>query len=198
MRENFVELELNPTSDPTVCDANWITFADLRSDGRIATEDLTWIDDYWSGKPHNRNAPVWEVIANGVALVLDELFSRRCDGSVKKQFQESHIPILMARLASEAGALGGLVTPFLMRVSDTSVQLCYLYRDAEFHDPTVIEKIRQHPDAGFLAQLMRNHETFKVPDFRPWRQEFSFGLQTHLVEGEVPIVSIHHNPSETL
>lgn len=193
-RENLVELELYPALDPTVCDANWITFANLRSDGRIATEDLTWIDNYWSGKPYSDNAPVWEMIANGVALVLDERIRRQCDALVKKRFPESHIPILMARLASEAGSLGGLISPFVIRDSNMSVRLCYLGREADFHDPAVIEKIGQHPDAGSLGQQMRENETWKSPDFRPWGQEFSFGVQTYLAEGEVPIVSIHHNP----
>lgn len=193
VEENLVELELYPSLEPTVCDSNWITFAQLCNDGRIPTEDLTWIDDYWSGKPCNDKAPVWEIISNGVAIILDETIRRRCDALLKREFQESHIPILMARLAGEVGSLGGLVHPFLKRVSENFVELCYLYRDIEFHDSTIIQEISRHPYVGLLGQQMRDNATWKIPDFKRWSQTFSFGLQTDLAGGEVKIASIHHS-----
>jgi hypothetical protein len=87
---------------------------------------------------------IWELIADGVAVVLDVDVRRRCFERVKIAFPDSHIPILMARLASEAGTHGDLITPFLLRHDDQHVRLAYLYRDAEFHDPAVIAKIANH------------------------------------------------------
>ena len=150
--QNLLELELHCDTRPTIVDANWITFAPLGADGRINTNDLSWITRYWAGEPFN-DCTVWELLANGVALILDTDVRRRCFELVKRVFHESHIPILMSRLASEAGTRGGLITPFLLSENDQHVRLGYLWSDAEFRDPTVIEKIAGHPDCGFLHRL---------------------------------------------
>lgn len=101
-KDCLIEMELHSPDVSTVVDANWITYAQPGPDGRVSAYDLTWVTQYWAGKPFN-NEPVWELIANGVALVLEEDIRRRCFGFVKEVFPSAHIPILMARLAGEAG-----------------------------------------------------------------------------------------------
>ena len=149
--ENLLELELHHAETPTAVDANWITFAPLKPDSRIRTDDLTWINRYWAGEPYN-NEPVWELLANGIAVVLDTDVRRRCDEYVKETFPDSHIPILMARLASEVGSIGGSTSPFLLRNEDQSVELIYLWTDFDFHDSKVIDKISAHPDASLTLR----------------------------------------------
>ena len=190
-QENLLELELRYQEAFTEVDANWITFAPVGEDGRILIADLQWVRRYWAGEAYNDH-PVWERIAKGVALVLDEGVRRRCYDYVRKFFPAAHIPILMARLASEAGTRGGLITPFLQRHDEKRVLLSYLWSDAEFHDPLVIAAIQQHPDSGALGRMMAENETWREPDFRPWGKVFE--VATHTSPELVPlgVPSPHH------
>ncbi|MEY9106498.1 hypothetical protein ABH999_002694 [Bradyrhizobium yuanmingense] len=189
--KNLLQLELCYKDPFTDVDANWITFAPVGSDGRVPSDDLRWIQRYWKGEAYN-DRPVWERIAKGVALVLDEGIRRQCYDYLLDMFPASHIPILMARLASEAGTRGGLIAPFLRRQDEKRVLLGYLWSDAEFHDPAVIEAIKQHPDSGALGRMMRENESWKIPDFRPWGKVFELGEQT--LPGLTPfkVPSLHH------
>jgi hypothetical protein len=71
LEENLLELELLHEEPFTDVDANWITHADLLDDYRLNLKDLGWIEKYWAGVQYNDH-PVWERLAKGVALVLDE------------------------------------------------------------------------------------------------------------------------------
>ena len=186
--KNLLELELRHNEPFTDVDANWITFAPLAEDGRITIRDLEWVRRYWAGDRYN-DRPVWERLARGVALVLDERVRRQCYQYLREMFPRSHIPILMARLASEAGTRGGLVTPFLLREDEKRVQLGYLWSDAEFHDPTIINAIKEHPDAPALGRMMAENETWKSPDFRPWGRFFE------LREESIPGLAASQVPS---
>jgi len=170
-------------------DANWITHAPLGEDGRITLANLEWIRRYWGGEEYD-DEPTWERIAQGVALVLDEQVRRKCYDYVREFFPAAHIPILMARLASEAGTRGGLTAPFLSRLGEKRFQLGYGFSDAEFHDPEVIQAIKEHPDSGALGRMMAENETWNLPDFRPWGKIFELGDVPGLIALRVP--SLHH------
>jgi hypothetical protein len=189
--QNLLELELHCDGPPTIVDSNWITRAPLNNDGRIRSDDLSWITKYWEGARFSEN-PVWEIIASGVALILDSDVRRRCSELVERTFPESHIPILMARIASEVGTRGGLISPFLLREDDRNLRLVYLESDSEFHDPAVIAKMSEHPDFGHLCRLMAAHEEWRSPDFRPWGRVFQLGVQSGLDRNLMVIPSLHH------
>ena len=189
--ENLLELELHGTGQQTVVDTNWITFAPRANDGRLEPDELDWTSKYWAGELYCKS-PVWELVANGVALVLDTDVRRRCFEYVKTKFSESHIPILMVRLAAEAGTRGGLITPFLLRKNEREIELQYRWVDYEFHDPDVIAQMAEHPDFGHLAKLFRENETWKIPDFRPWGRTFTFGIQPNSDIASEIIPSVHH------
>jgi hypothetical protein len=74
--QNLVELELHYKTPPTIVDANCITFAELDRSFRIKQSDTSWINRYWSGEKYN-DEPVRELIAKGIALVVDEGVRRR-------------------------------------------------------------------------------------------------------------------------
>lgn len=190
--DNLVEFDLLCDTMPTIVDANWITFAKVGSDGRIPLDNLDWISSYWSGKQYNEN-PTWEVIADGVALVLDEKIRRICNSSLEKEFPKSHIPILMARLGSEVGSRGGQISPFILRENENDVVLTYLSSDAEFHNPEVIQRIGQHPDSGKLFRMMSDNETWNMPDLRPWFGHYKLGEQKIGSLGDIHIPSLHEN-----
>ncbi len=98
----------------------------------------------------------------------------------------------MARLASEAGTHGGLIAPFLLREDEKRARLVYLWSDAEFHDPAVINAIKEHPDSGALGRMMAENETWKSPDFRPWGKVFELHEQNIPGLTEFPVPSLHH------
>lgn len=189
-QENLLELELRYQETFTEVDANWITFAPVGDDGRILIDNLRWVQRYWAGETYNDH-PVWERIAKGVALVLDERVRRRCYDHLRKIFPASHIPILMARLASEAGTRGGLITPFLQRHDEKRILLVYLWSDAEFHDPEVIAAIQKHPDSGALGKMMTESEAWRAPDFRPWGKVFELGVYTSPDLATLNMPSLH-------
>lgn len=189
--KNLLELELHYENSFTDVDANWITFAPLDENGRTPATDLQWVHSYWSGERYN-GSPVWERIAQGVALVLDEQVRRQCYECVRQFFPASHIPILMARLAAEAGTRGGLISPFLLREGERRVLLTYLWSDKEFHDLAVIAAIQRHPDSEALGRMMAENGSWKMPDFQPWGKVFRLGEQT--ISGLTPfkLPSLHH------
>lgn len=163
---NLVEVELY-ASAMTRLDANWITHAPLDRDNRINGEDGDWIDRYWAGEARDQN-PTWELIAKGVAIVLDETVRRACYDLTRRAFPTAEIFLLMSRLAGEAGSAGGLVVPFIGRDSNGDVALHYLLNDEAFHNPEVIADIHRHPDSAYLGMLMNQQESWPLPDFRPW------------------------------
>lgn len=167
IEDNLLELELSHSSSLTKVDANWITYAPTDGDGLILRHDVQWIESYWSGEVF-REVPIWEIIVQGVAVVVDIEKRRRCRDFVGKEFPKSTPFIEMSRLASEVGSHGGLIVPFLRHLSDEVYELCYLLREAEFKNSEVIDKIREHPDAGKLPMLWHETDTVKVPDFRPY------------------------------
>jgi hypothetical protein len=191
--ENLLELELQPSGTPSVLDANWITFAPLDVGARLKLNELDWIGRYWAGEQYS-SEPVWELLANGEALILDSDVRRKCNDYVTKIFPRSQIPILMARIASEVRSMGGSTSPFLRRKDDQHVELIYLWTDADFHDRQVIDRVAEHPDSKLLANLMAKHETWDIPDFRPWSRTYTVGYQ--VVSGgnrAVVTPSVHHS-----
>jgi hypothetical protein len=196
-QENLVELELYPAGEITKVDANWISDAPLRADGRLDPGDLSWIDGYWRGHPKNAS-PMWEIITSGTAVVLDAAVRRRAYELTQKTFPQCWEFIEMSRLAGEAGSNGGLLTPFLQRVNEVTLRLAYILYDGSFRDRNVIEKMTKHPDFIRLANYANANAArdLILPDFQPWWQDFEYGVQG-VINSTAPIVSVHHTGSAT-
>lgn len=190
--ENLIEFELLTNGPITKADANWITFANLDATGRITLKELDWISQYWQGVPRC-GEPTWEILANGVALVLDEAKRRNSETYLKELFPRSYIPMLMARIASEVGTRGGQIHPFLLRADDETVRLVYLSSDAEFHDLEIIKAMKTHPDSSLLGRLMSENETWNAPDLRPWERIYKLGRRPIPGLGDFQIASVHDN-----
>jgi hypothetical protein len=190
--ENLVELTLASSGEVTRVDANWISSAPLRDDGRLDTSNISWIEKYWSGEPYN-DEPSWELIAVGEARVVTSASKERAIEVVKREFPRSWEFMEMSRLAADVGSHGGLTTPFIRRVSDSRFRLDYIFFDGDFKNKDVIDKMTRHPDWKHLLDYARAHiqEDLILPDFRPWCQEFSLGLQD-AENLNVMIASVHH------
>lgn len=191
--ENLLEFELSPSREPTVADANWITYIVRDSSGRIDPQETGWIENYWSGQAYEGREPVWELISNGVASVLNKDIRQRCENYVRMAFPESHISILMARIAGDVGTRGGLISPFIMRTEAGLGELTYLGSEAEFHDHKIIADMAKHPDSRLLYELMAERETWKSPDFTPYFQTFRFESHEVGSESNIPVISVHHS-----
>lgn len=173
-------------------DANWISDAPLGVDGRLDPANLSWIENYWQG--HSKNAsPMWEIIANGTAVVLDSSVRGRAYELTQKAFPKCWEFIEMSRLAGEAGSDAGLTTPFLQRLNETTMRLGYVLYDGPFRDTEVVEKMKKHPDFGRLANYATANAASDLilPDFRPWWRDFQYGVQG-LINLATPIISVHH------
>jgi len=194
IENNLLELDFYTFSKPTIVDSNWITYADLNSQGLIDLENLDWIHNYWSGKEYS-SEPVWELISDGFAIVLNEDKRRNCERLLKELFPESHIQILISRLSSEAGGLGGLAFPFLLRVDDEYVKLTWLGYDKDFHDKDLIKKMMNHPDAPVLEKMMRENETCRDIDFSKYNKLIKIQQYLIIENDVIPIVSVHSNES---
>ena len=176
--QNRLELRLYPNQPITKVDANWITHEKTDGHGRIDANDLDWIRAYWRGETCPcTQAPAWELIAVGEAVVLDVEVRRRCYDRLRQLFPDSWVPIEMSHLAGEVGTRGGLIAPSIRRIDDEQAVLCYVWRDAEFHDSAVIAAISRHPDAGYLGKLMRETPRWKSPDLRPYFKQFRVDAQ---------------------
>lgn len=175
--QNLLELRLYPNQTITKVDANWITYA-KRDAGQLDANNLEWVRAYWRGEtcPCGQ-APAWELIAAGEAVVLDIEVRRRCYDWLRQQFPDSWVLIEMSHLAGEVGTRGGLIAPFIRRIDDEQVELGYVWRDAEFHDLAVIEAIKHHSGAGYLGQLLRETPEWKIPDLRPYFRRFRLDVQ---------------------
>jgi hypothetical protein len=179
VEENLVELQLYPKGATTRVDANWIT---------NPPPSLDWVDRYWLGESMGE-APVWELIADGIAVIKEARTREKAYAVVQKTFPRSWVFAEMARLAGEVGSDGGLIAPFLQRLSEGKYRLQYLFRDQDFHDPTVIEKMQQHPNFGRLAQRFAETNNLITPDFGPWRRDFTVKIEGFT--GGIPIPSVH-------
>ena len=135
--------------------------------------------------------PTWELIVNGVAIVLNVDARRRCHELVKEVFPDSFVPIELARHACEVGSHGGLSMPFILKKEEQLFQLCYLWHDAVFHDKAVVESMSRHPDSARVGHHWRNGTSMKLPDFRPWG--CTFRLDTVTAESTTQVFSVHKN-----
>lgn len=183
-QENLVELDLLADSQITRADADWISFAHC-------ADDETWMDQYWLGRPLT-SSPTWEIIANGVAIVLDTNVRRKAYELAQRVFPKSWIMIEMSRLAGEAGSDGGLITPLVHSVPDDKLRLSYVGYDRAFHEENVIKRMRVHPDFGRLYHRWQRCENIVLPDFSHWTVEFTF--EQHGVNrfGD-SVLSVHHD-----
>ena len=190
IEDNLIELRLFSPTKPTVVDSNWITFSPLTDKGIIELNDNAWIKKYWSGVQYDDN-PVWEIIADGLAIVPDFEIRKKCLELVVNYFPDSIIPITMARLAAEVGSNGGLITPFVHRISNDKIKLQYLWDDNDFHDAETIEKIKLHPDSGYLGKLMHENESWKSPDFSQWGIELELKHNESYENSNISNTSLH-------
>ena len=182
--ENLVELDLLTNSQVTRADADWISCAH-------SADNDAWMDQYWLGRPLT-TSPAWEIIANGVAIVLDTNIRRKAYELVQSVFPKSWIIIEMSRIAGEAGSDGGLITPLVQSLPNDKFRLSYMSYDGPFHDEGVVKRMREHPDFARLYHRWQQCESLVMPDFSRWTVEFTVKQQGGNQFGD-SVMSVHRD-----
>jgi len=175
---------------PSILDSNWITCAKLDINGKIDPNNTEWIDNYFSGIPMNDD-PLWEVLFEGIAIIEDTDFRRECYLNCLNKFPNCEPFLIMSRLASEVGTLGGLVSPFLTHRESGVINLDYVLRDIEFHDLDVLHEMVKHSDFPYLAHIYNKCDELSIPDFRPYGGQFKYTFDDGIGNADPLVFSVH-------
>ena len=98
--ENLFALAVTPRGKVDRFDSDWITHADYDASGRLELGSYDRIDQYWRGIPAS-DQPAWELLCDGLAIVLDDDARKRAYEVVKREFPDCLLAIEISRLACE-------------------------------------------------------------------------------------------------
>jgi hypothetical protein len=171
-QENLAELEVHPIGPTTKVDANWITYAQVDAAGRLNPNATAWIERYWAGDAFN-DAPVWETLAHGRAVIYGTDLRQRAYERTATAFPDALDTLEVARLAAAAGSDLGQSTAWITRAAPDRLQLAYYLdmRDAE--NPDFLKRLAAYDGPKNIRDLAPGKDTFGLPDFRPYSCEFS-------------------------
>ncbi|WP_054074114.1 hypothetical protein [Comamonas testosteroni] len=171
-RSNLAHLEVYPSRPATVVDSNWITYAPLDANGRIAGDSSSWIESYWSGMPFNTE-PVWETIVDGRAVVWGTELRERAYDLLQQVFPDALDTLEVARIAALLGSDLGQSTAWLTQPSADYFELRYYmdFRDAE--NSEFLARLKKYDGPRNVRDLAPGKATFGLPDFRPYGSKFT-------------------------
>jgi hypothetical protein len=98
-REFMCEVGISPESNVTRYDSNWITHEFRSGPGN-------WVDRYVAGEPYD-NAPLWEYVIEGTALVFGTALRERAYATVTRTWPESLALLELGRIAAALGSQPG-------------------------------------------------------------------------------------------
>ena len=170
---NFSEIEVSKArNDYGIHDANWFTWANRNPSDSLSTDE--WIADYWSGRPHVQEEPIWETIIDGEFIVINSRLRQVSYSRIRNEFPDSvaflEIASIGAYLQSNIGSIHG----FLMveKENRASITYCMDMRDAS--NPKFLETLRwfMESDAPVnrrdLAPYFSRDTLGHTPDLRPY------------------------------
>lgn len=171
-RSNLAQLEVYPSRPATVVDSNWVTYAPVDANGRIVGDSNSWIESYWSGMPFN-NAPVWETIVDGRAVVWGTEVRERAYDLLRQKFPNALDTLEVARIAAHLGSNLGQSSAWLTQPSPDCFELAYYmdFRDAE--NPEFLARLKEYEGPRNVRDLAPGKATFGLPDFRPYGSKFT-------------------------
>lgn len=184
--QNLAEVELYPTTGLSRHDANWITYAPLDSQGRIC--DSGWIDDYWQGAAFPGNKPVWELIANGRAVICGTEIREKAYSILASVLPDCLSILEVARIAAHVGSDLGQTTAWITNTEEKlSLSFMLDMRDAE--NPTFLERLQQYKGPRNYEDLKIGGDYFRTPDFT----EYSCQFRSETLASNKFLYSIHRN-----
>jgi len=188
--ENLFALAVTPRGKVDRFDSDWITHADYDASGRLELGSYDRIDQYWRGIPAS-DQPAWELLCDGLAIVLDDDARKRAYEVVKREFPDCLLAIEISRLACEtSGSPAGMITPWLSNMGDNTIDLAYWFRDEELREQDTIAALSQHPNSGNLVNLWHESDSIRLPGWGQWMTRFKLGSQS--TPDLSCIASVHH------
>jgi len=169
----LAELEVYPVRPPSVLDANWITYAPLDERGRIPPGQTDWIERYWSGEPFS-DAPAWESIVDGRAVVWGTELRERAYEVVRRHFPAALDTLEVARIAANVGSDLGQVSARVTQPTPGRFILAHYmdFRDAD--NPEFLTKLHNYDGPKNMKDLAPGKATFGMPNFLPHGSNFTF------------------------
>lgn len=184
---NLAKLEVCPSGPATVVDANWITHAPVDANGRIVGDSSSWIDSYWSGRQFD-DAPVWETIVDGRAVVWGTELRERAYDLLQREFPRALDTLEIARIAAHLGSDLGQSTAWLTEPAPGRFELAYYmdFRDAD--NPDFLARLKEYDGPRNVKDLAPGKDTFGVPDFLPYGSKFTL---TELESSQEGLYRVH-------
>lgn len=169
--DNLAEVLLFPTSPISRHDANWITFAPLDNNGRIGNEE--WIQRYWSGEPFPEREPLWEVIAQGRAVISGTELRIRAYNNVYSKFPEAVALLEIGRIAAHVGSDLGQMSAWLLRNEDGTVSLRFHIDMRDANEPEFLDKLQSYSGPRNTRDLAVGGNYFSLPYLDEIRCQFT-------------------------
>ncbi len=169
--ENLVEVEVRPDRPYSKVDANWITYAERDSNGRIDPTKADWIERYWAGEPCGDH-PVWETIVAGRAAIFGTVVRERAYANLARAFPNALDTLEIARLGAAVGSDLGQTSAWITRVAPDRFRLAYHLDMRDAKNPEFLERLSKYDGPKNMKDIAPGKETFGLPDFRPFDCEF--------------------------
>lgn len=169
--ENLAEVLLFSISPVSRHDANWITFAPLDDNGRIGNEE--WIRRYWSGEPFPEKEPLWEIIAQGRAVICGAELRIRAYKNVYSKFPEAVALLEIGRIAAHLGSDLGQMSAWLLRNEDGTVSLRFHIDMRDANEPKFLAKLQSYSGPRNARDLAVGGDHFGLPYLDEIRCQFT-------------------------
>lgn len=188
-RDNLAELEVHPIGSTTKVDANWITYAQVDSTGRLNPDATAWIETYWAGEAFS-DSPVWETIAHGRAIIFGTELRQRAYNLTAAAFPNALDTLEVARIAAAADSDLGQSTAWITRPEPDRLRLAYYLDMRDADNPEFLKRLAAHDGPRNIRDLAPGKETFGLPDFRPYGCEFTM---SQVAGAPFPSRRVHRN-----
>lgn len=162
--ENLVEIELYETAPLARFDSNWITHAPLDVNGHLSSTE--WVSNYWAGEPYPRAEPLWEILANGRAVICGTTLRQRAYELLKCRWPRSVALLEVARIAAQLGSDLGQLKAFLVPDEYGRLTLQFFIDMRDSDDESFLNRITCYDGPRNHADLSVGDESFYVPDLR--------------------------------
>lgn len=163
--ENYlVEVELSPKGNITRVDHDWI-FEKKVPINPINTSEIDWIHKYWNGQAVNPTDPLWELIMEGTAEILDDDFKKRAFNVIKNQQPETLALLELSRIARDLDFQLGHIVSWVKPIPDSNnkAQVVYIIKAEEQEKEKLLELVQNY-EKPMKLDLIKNKSLYNVPE----------------------------------
>ena len=152
--ENLAAVSIDPRSRVSRYDAEWIT-------ENVANVGGVWISRYLNGEA--TDAPIWELVVDGRAVVLGAEVRERAYETVKREWPDTLGMLELARVAVEVRSDLGVITAALTQTNSGLLVDYFVKFDA--NDPEFLRRLEDFGGPKNTHDLNAN-TALVVPDLR--------------------------------